>query len=75
MYNCKECANAGTIICNSCKSITKPSGEETRPTEYVRFNPLTEKEKSVANILAYFERRKPIPIALVMQYNELHEEE
>jgi hypothetical protein len=75
MYNCTECANKGTPLCNECSSITKPSGEETRPTEFLHVIPLSEKEKTESNIRAYLERSKPIPITLVMKYNELHEEE
>ena len=75
MYNCKECANAGTLICNNCNSITKPSGDETRPTEFVHLVPLSAKEKSESNIRAYIDRSKPIPLSLIFQYNELHEEE
>ena len=75
MYNCKECANAGTLICKKCTSITKPSGDVTRPTEFIHVVPLSEKEKTESNIRAYLERSKPIPLKLVMKYNELHEEE
>lgn len=75
MYNCNECANKGTFICNNCSSITKPSGEETRPTQFVKLTPIGDVDKLVVNISAYVDRRKPIPLGMVLQYNDLTSEE
>jgi hypothetical protein len=75
MYNCKECANRATLVCDKCTSITKPSGAETRPTEFVKLIPLDQKEKLKVNILAYLERGKPIPVAMVFEYNDISSEE
>ena len=75
MYNCNECANADTIICDKCTSITKPSGEETRPTEYVHLVPLDKKERLTVSIQAYLERGKPLPVKMVLEYNDLSSEE
>ena len=75
MYNCKECANKGTPLCNECSSITKPSGEETRPTHFVKLISLDKVDKLIVNINAYIERKKPIPTAMVLAYNDLTSED
>ena len=75
MYNCKECANRGTPLCNECSSITKPSGEETRPTRFVKLIPIGKVDKLIINIAAYIDRKKPIPLGMVLEYNKLTSED
>lgn len=75
MYNCKECANKGTFLCRECSTITKPSGKETTPTHFVKLTPIGKIDKLVINITAHVERKKPIPLGMVIEYNELTSEE
>ena len=75
IYDCKECANQATLICNVCSTITKPSGTETRPTQFVKLKPFSKAEKNAVTLKAYLDKGKPLPLAIVLEYNELTSEE
>lgn len=66
-YRCEECANAGTPICDVCRVIEKPSGDETRPTMFVRLSKVP--YLPMAIIKSCVEQGIPIPVAAVIKYN------
>jgi hypothetical protein len=75
IYDCNECANKATPLCNECNSITSPSGRMTRPTNYCHLIPLDRESRLHNNISAYLKAGKPIPLAMVIEYNEITEED
>lgn len=85
-YLCTGCANKGSPLCRLCKVIRHTDGTETKPSYYVSIVniPLTDALRcaSISRTAAtemviarYLEERAPIPTALVMEYNKLHENE
>ena len=80
-YDCKECANAATLICKFCKYIQRPGGEITKPTMFVRALPMeliegmTEEDDLAIRIKACIADEVAIPLRYVMLYNALSEPE
>lgn len=86
-YDCKECANAATPICERCVYITRPDGSVTKPTWFIKTQPaelienMTEEEKQEAGvaedtdlavrIMACIVSETAIPLRYVMRYNAL----
>ena len=73
-FACLTCLNAGTVICEECKVIEKPSGRSTRPTRYCGDDRTPENGLSPGDVSAILLVRlqcgKPLPLKLVMRYNE-----
>lgn len=74
MFACATCLNAGTPICEECKTIEKPSGRTTRPTRYCGDDRTPENGLSPGDVSAILLVRlqcgKPLPLKWVMRYNE-----
>jgi hypothetical protein len=47
----------------------------TRPTEYCHLIPFDRESRLYNNISAYLKAGKPIPLAMVIEYNEITEED
>ncbi|MBR2312202.1 MAG: hypothetical protein IKA46_02820 [Clostridia bacterium] len=73
-FACLTCLNAGTVVCEECKVIEKPSGRSTRPTHYCGDDRTPENGLSPGDVSAILLVRlqcgKPLPLKLVMRYNE-----
>lgn len=80
-YDCKECANAATLICKLCRYIQRPGGEITKPTMFVRALPaeliegMTDADDLAIRIHACITSEVGIPLRYVMLYNTLVEDE
>ena len=80
-YDCKECANAATLICKLCRYIQRPGGEITKPTMFVRALPaeliegMTDADDLAIRIHACITNEVGIPLRYVMLYNTLVEDE
>lgn len=80
-YDCKECANAATLICRLCRYIQRPGGEITKPTMFVRALPaelgegMTDADDLAIRIHACITSEVGIPLRYVMLYNSLVEDE
>ena len=77
-YECSNCTNRQTPLCKQCIFINKPSGAEDKPSLYTPLHPNIESRDITAResaIMAYLveklEQHLPLPIALVMIYNQL----
>lgn len=86
-YDCKECANMATPICERCVYITRPDGSTTKPTWFIRMRPaeliedmseeekceagITEDEDLAVRMMACLISEATIPLRYVMQYNAL----
>ena len=81
-YNCIECVNKATPLCNMCRVIKSPSGRESKPTYYVALTTIQlgenvehvttqdEKTEGMAWIIAqHLNIRVPIPTSIVLNYN------
>ena len=78
-YNCADCANRRTPLCNLCRHIKKPSGSVSKPTMYVGMRLEINADRSIrAKNLAtliegYIRSGMTIPTAVVLEYNKLTE--
>ncbi len=78
-YNCADCANRKTSLCELCRHIKKPSGSETRPTMYVGMRTDTNTKRTVeagrlaSLIEGYIRLGLSVPVAVVIEYNKLSE--
>lgn len=79
MFECKNCANRGSPLCELCTQVTSPDGTEHKPKYYVYFNsviPFSAKRQMegrgehIAKALEMYLRAGwPLPVSLVMEYN------
>ncbi len=74
MNVCETCLNISTLVCEQCRKITSPSGKETTPTRYVGdgvtpTSKLTHTDVG-AILLIRMQLHQPLPISLVLRYNE-----
>lgn len=69
-YECKDCANQATALCEKCLFVTKPSGDTDKPTGFVQLKniPLCATRKEY--IAKCLEENAPIPIKVVLGYNK-----
>ncbi len=71
---CDTCLNRATMVCELCRKIVSPSGKETKPTHYMGDGAtLTNKLSEVdvgAILLVRVQLRQPLPLSLVLRYNE-----
>ena len=74
-YRCEVCVNAGTPLCESCRSITSPGGDTTRPTRFIGFTEVDSRRQELTvhayNIVHHIRKGQPLPMRWVMRYNEL----
>ena len=81
-YECRLCANRGTPLCELCTVITHPDGSKTRPKHFVRHTQIpleavksTDRAEWLAQYVeAHLQSRTPIPLEIVMKYNEIFQE-
>jgi hypothetical protein len=76
-YSCTECANRRTPVCKVCHTIETPSGTPKRPTYFVPYQMLPPKTAagSYADIIMrYVIEGIPVPMVLVMKYNQFASE-
>ena len=82
-YDCRTCANKWSPLCKLCSRVVSPSGKERPPKYYVDVRAVTvigqrnsaektndETEALVLELVRSIFARKPLPLAIVMQYNE-----
>ena len=73
-FACLTCLNAGTVICEECKVIEKPSGRSTMPTHYCGDNETAASGLLPGDVgailLVRLQCGNPLPLKLVMRYNE-----
>lgn len=72
-YSCAKCANKNTIICDCCVRVEAPSGKESKPTLFVRYKDLPKQSyaESYGGIIRrYIDAGIPIPLILVVKYNQ-----
>ena len=84
MFECKECANRGSVLCELCTTITHPDGEESKPNYYIEFNsvvPFDAKrdlqgrgENIAVALEIYLRAGWALPVSMVMEYNRRVEE-
>lgn len=80
-YKCEDCANQATPICENCTRIESPSGRERKPKFYVAlskeapadFFDRTAPFYLMQKMFAYIHELKPIPVALILEYNKCAE--
>ena len=74
-YRCEVCVNAGTPLCESCRSITSPGGDTTRPTRFMGFTEVDDRRQRLMvlayNLNHYIRKGQPLPLKWVMEYNQL----
>ena len=84
-YECETCANINSPLCELCTRISSPSGKERKPKYYIERQEvapsvpelriaygLDRKLEGIAITIArYLRNGVPIPISVVMKYNEL----
>lgn len=74
-YRCEVCVNAGTPLCESCRSITSPGGDTTRPTRFIGFTEVDDRRQRLMvlayNLNHYIRKGQPLPLKWVMEYNQL----
>jgi hypothetical protein len=77
-YECSNCTNRQTPLCKQCICIKKPSGAEDKPSLYTSLHPniegrdITVPESAImAYLIERLEQHLPLPIVLVMSYNQL----
>ena len=74
-YRCEVCVNAGTPLCESCRSITSPSGDTTRPTRFIGFTEVDDRRQRLMvlayNLNLHIRKGQPLPLKWVMEYNQL----
>lgn len=84
-YDCRECINRASPICEDCRQITAPGGKEQKPTKYIRqsdasrlicreFTPC-KPDRMAALLMMHIQRNEPLPTALVMIYNDIAKKE
>ena len=86
-YNCDQCANKNSLLCELCSQVISPNNKEHKPRFYVALSDVKSpnaevdiphikgqelKKKAIA-IERYLLDGIPIPLQLVMEYNELAE--
>ena len=73
-YPCSECANASTVICESCRAIETPSGSKKKPSHFVEmaaFNFETVRIDALARMMErQLKIQGSIPLAYVIEYND-----
>ena len=73
-FECATCLNAGTPICEKCRVIEKPSGRATRPTHYCGDSETAAHGLLPGDVgailLVRLQCGNPLPLRLVMRYNE-----
>ena len=90
-YECTNCVNRATPICEICTRIIKPGGKETKPTYYIAqsvgFSSGDERKRYDApmkawkteELASYLMRmlrlRIPLPTSVVLIYNRKSEKE
>ena len=86
-YNCEQCANKNSILCEICSQVVSPNIKEHKPRFYVALSDVKspnaevdmpnikgrELKKKAIEIERYLLDGNPIPIQVVMEYNELAE--
>lgn len=72
--SCKTCLNRATLVCQGCTSIKSPSGKQTRPTHYMGDGATPTDGLSPGDLgailLVRVQLGKPLPLSLVLRYNE-----
>ena len=74
-FECKDCTNRNTTICDQCTFITNPSGNVQRPSNFTRLSKIKPEDVLAAQISMFLEHKLPIPVSVVIEYNELTQEE
>ena len=74
-FECKDCANRNTPICDQCTFITNPSGNVQRPSCFCRLSQIKPSDVLATQIGMFMEHRLPIPVSIVIDYNKLTEED
>lgn len=75
IYNCSDCVNQNSPLCELCYKIDSPSGNSTKPTYFVSATEIVvPAHKNIkAKIVDNISRNNPIPINWVMEYNKFVE--
>ncbi len=83
MFECNNCANRRSPLCELCTQVTSPDGTKHKPKYYVEFTgdsgkydvdgrPITNPrgEECAKKLERYLREGSPLPVALVMEYNK-----
>ena len=81
-YDCSECLNRKTPLCEICTSIYHTDGTISKPKYFVKHteisldcvNSADHSEWLAQYIEAHVHSRTPVPLSIVMKYNLLTEE-
>ena len=79
MFECNNCANRHSPLCELCTQVTAPDGTEHKPkyfitlTEFMpsgQFRRLEGRAETCAELLELYVRSGwPLPVGIVMEYN------
>ena len=81
-YPCGDCVNRHSPLCNNCTVITHPDGTQTKPSYFVAHTPIdlaslegiTDRNEWLkAYVLTHVGQGVPVPISIVIKYNEAFE--
>ena len=79
MFECNNCANRRSPLCELCTQVTAPDGTESKPkyfitlTEFMpcgQYRRLERRAETCAQLLELYVRSGwPLPVGIVMEYN------
>lgn len=80
-YECSRCANRRSPLCELCTTVRSPGGKESKPKYYIEFTGVTRMfarrnelskrgEECRMKLSEYLVFNEPLPVSLVMEYNE-----
>lgn len=79
MFECSNCANRHSPLCELCTQVTAPDGTESKPkyfitlTEFMpsgQYRRLEGRAETCAQLLELYVRSGwPLPVGIVMEYN------
>ncbi len=76
-YDCATCLNAQTPLCDICSSVQRPSGQMSKPSFFVDsqggVKNSQRRDELVRMMSVRIQKGKGIPLAMVMEYNNLIE--
>ena len=78
-YDCRMCINHSTPLCEHCTEIFNSKGYPSPPTYYVdgrrQIKSCFRQEELSQIITVRLSKKKRIPLAMVMEYNQLDDSE
>ena len=78
-YDCSECVNRGSPLCTLCSVVKHPDGTRAKPSYFVAHTKIPLDQVKSADraewltqyVTAHVVSRTPIPLSIVMKYNEI----